>query len=137
MNTLRWTATIATSAIALFVFGLFAVPQVSGAEFRCGAIALSKDNKHFGATRVATCEQAEQIVLKACREQSQGDCKAMTCRNSCCALAMGPKGGTGSHVGTSKQAAEKGALDFCAQHSAGCKIVRAHCNFGDGGKIDN
>ena len=136
MQKSRLFAAVAASAAALCLLAFIAVPQLSGAEFRCGAIALSfKDNAHFSVTRVATCEDAERIVLKACQEQSKGDCKAMTCRNSCCALAKGPKG-TGSGTGTNQKDAEKSALGFCAEHGPGCKIAVAHCNFGDAVKRD-
>jgi hypothetical protein len=122
------------AVLCLLLIGI-AEPLLS-AEFRCGAIALSfKDNKHFGATRYATCEEAERVAMKACQDRSEGDCKAITCRNSCCALAKGPKG-TGSNVGSSQRAAEKGAIDSCAQYGSGCRIVRTHCNFGDPKKID-
>ena len=136
MHKSRLFAAIATSVAALCLFAFVAVPQLSSAEFRCGAIALSfKDNKHFGATRLATCEEAERIALAACQEQSKGDCRVQSCRNSCCALAIGPKG-TGGGVGSSQRDADKRALDFCAERGPDCKIVRAHCNFGDGVKID-
>lgn len=136
MQKSRLFATAVASAAVLCLLAFIAVPPLSGAEFRCGAIALSfKDNKHFSVTRVATCEEAERIVLKACQQQSKGDCKAMTCRNSCCALAKGPKG-TGSATGTSQNDAEKSALAFCAERGPGCTITVAHCNFGDGRKLD-
>ena len=132
----RLFAAITISAAAFCLFAFIAAPQLSSAEFRCGAIALSfKDNKHFGATRLTTCEEAERIALKACQEQSKGDCRVQSCRNSCCALAIGPKG-TGGGVGSSQPDAEKSALNFCAERGPGCKIVRAHCNFGDPVKID-
>jgi Domain of unknown function (DUF4189) len=115
---------------------LGAVAPASGAEFRCGAIALSfKDNKHFGATRYATCEEAERVVMKACQERAKGECKAITCRNSCCALATGPKG-TGSNVASSQRDAARAALASCGQYGPSCRIVRSHCNFGDPKTID-
>ena len=122
------------AALGLLILG--AVAPLSGAEFRCGAIALSfKDNKHFGATRYATCEEAERVVMKACQERSKGECKAVTCRNSCCALAKGPKG-TGSNVASIQRDAEKAALASCGQYGPGCRVVRSHCNYGDPKKID-
>lgn len=136
MNRSHVLAMIATSLATLSFLVFVSVPPLSSAEFRCGAIALSfKDNKHFGATRYATCEEAERVALKACREQSKGDCRAITCRNSCCALAKGPKG-TGSNVASSQRTAEKGALASCAERGPECRVVRAHCNFGDAKKID-
>lgn len=136
MKRSRVLATIAIGLAALWFLVFMPVSPLSSAEFRCGAIALSfKDNKHFGATRYATCEEAERVALKACQEQSKGDCRAITCRNSCCALAKGPRG-TGSDVASSQRAAEKGALASCAERGSECRVVRAHCNFGDAKKID-
>ncbi len=96
-------------------------------EDRFGAIAYSPDTRSYGwAYKKLSRVDAEYAAMGQCAKHGD-DCRVATWfRNSCGALANGPKG-WGAASAPSRAEAEDKAMNLCYNRGDGCKILTSTC----------
>ena len=115
-----------TLLLATLAATLSVIMPASAGDF--GAIAFSaRTGSTAWAHSFPSKQGALNFVDRRCRQQAN-DCRSFWFRNACGAVAIGSSGGWGTAWAGSSTQAQVAAVNNCAAHDDGCRVVRWQCS---------